>query len=414
MTNNLKLNQIILFFSLLFVTFIIFFPAVDSKFADLDDSMMVIFNKPTQQGLTLKNITNIFSVSHEGLYHPMVTLSYTAERYFFGLTPELYHLNNVLLHLLNTFLVFLIFLRLSKSFAISYIVTVLFALHPAHVEAVAWISSRKDTLYSLFYLFSILFYLKSHDGQKSKLMIFLSLIFFMFSCFSKAMAVTLPFVLILIDYYKYGIKKENLKNYVLYFIISAFFAFIAVNIHYPEQYKVLVTAFSNAVNILNAHFNILFYIYKFFLPVNLYCIYPDFYNPFTMPPAYIMYAPAFLYMLILIVILSLKKTKFIFFGFMFFLITIFPVSGVMKVGYSAVADRYTYIPYLGLFYIFAKMSVFLYKKTNKFFKTALIFCAVLIFVLLAYLTYNRNWDWNKNTFGPPENMKYYNLFGDKK
>lgn len=409
--NTLKTNQIFLLFLLFFVTFITFFNAIDAKFANLDDSAMVILNKPTAKDLTIKNIANIFTLSHEGLYHPLVTLFYALERHFFGLIPSFYHFDNILLHLFNTLLVFLVFFNLSKSFWTPYIIATLFAIHPAHVEAVAWISARKDTLYSLFYLLSILFYIKSYDVKNKRILIFLSFFCFILACFSKVMAITLPFILILIDYFKYKITIQKVKIYSAYFIISISFAILAVYIHYPENY--IITSFTNTINILNAHFNTIFYIYKFIVPTNLYCMYPDFYNQFTMPPAYIMYSPTILYLMILFVFLSLKKTKYIFFGFMFFFITILPVSGIMKVGFAPVADRYTYLPYIGLSYVVAETLLLLYKSFNNFFKILLIVSGITIFVTLSYLSYNRTLDWKNNDFKAPLNMKYYTFWREK-
>lgn len=161
---------------LAYITVFSFYPALSANFINLDDTAMVINNQYIRD-LSIDNVIDVFSNYHYRLYHPIVTISYAVEYYFFKLDPFVYHVNNILLHLLNVFLVFFIFQRLTKSFAISYIVSFLFAVHPVHVEAVAWISSRKDLLYSVFYLLSMLFYLKISESKNKTNMFILSVLF---------------------------------------------------------------------------------------------------------------------------------------------------------------------------------------------------------------------------------------------
>jgi hypothetical protein len=127
----------------------------------------------------------------------------------------------------------------------------------------------------------------------------------------------------------------------------------------------------------------------------------------TMPPFYILYSPAILYLIIYFSFLSLKKTKVFFFGIMFFLINILPVSSVLNIGSFVVADRYTYISYLGLFFILAKIILYLYNNTNKYLKFVVIFLLLTIFANLYYLTYKRTLDWKQNKYMAPKEMKYY-------
>ena len=183
------------------------------------------------------------------------------------------------------------------------------------------------------------------------------------------MAITLPFTLFLIDLYKNNFNKKKMLLYSIYVLITLLFILITFNSHYSDIVHVRFhfDIFRQFINFINAHFNILFYLDKLFLPINLYCMYPYFYDEFSsLPPWYIMYSPMVLYISIYLSILSLKKTKVFFYGYMFFLISIIPVSGIFPIGDFAVADRYTYIPYLGLFFIFAKFIIFFYKKNTKY------------------------------------------------
>ena len=425
---ELKGYQIFLIFLLLFATFCIYIPILDAGYAPTDDWLMLKSYSGALKKISFNYVINTFTHFHEGLYHPLVTLSYSLEIGIFGFVPAVFHLDNILLHLINIFLVFLIFLRLSKDdYWTAFVVAALFALHPTRVEVTAWISARKDLLYAPFYLLSILFYLKSYKKPFTFSPVHpfnLSVLFFVLSCFSKSMAITLPFVLILIDFYTGNFDKNKIKKYIPYFIIATVFIIITFASHYSTEImmgdqRLYLTFFKVCINFINAHFNILFYLDKLILPINLYCIYPYFYDEFgSMPPWFIMYSPLVLYLMIFFACLSLKKTKTVFFGFMFFLITMAPTSGIFPIGDFAVADRYTYVPYLGLFFIFAKLMALLVKKINTskllYLYTSVVICICLsFFCFLGYRSYKRVLDWENDAYWPPENMLYYE-FGIKK
>ena len=414
---KLNVYQIFLLFIFLFVTLSLYIPMLDAGYAITDDWLMLRSYSGSLKNISLSYIINTFKSFHEGLYHPLVTLSYSLEVSLFGFVPAVFHLDNILLHLINVYLAFLIFFKLSKNnYWVGLIVAILFSLHPTRVESVAWISARKDLLYAPFYLLSILFYLKSYKKPFTFSPVHpltLSVFFFVLSCFSKSMAITLPFVLVLIDFYTNKFDKKNFKIYLPYIIVAVIFIFITFISHYNASTftvneRLHLTFFKMCVNFINAHFNIIFYLDKFFLPINLYCMYPFFYKETaSLPPWFIMYSPAVLYLMIFFFGLTLKKTKLLFFGFMFFLVTVFPVSGIFPIGDFAVADRYTYLPYLGLFYIFAKLVVFLFVKYNKFVKVIIVCLCVLIVSVLGFLSYKRIIDWKMNNYGYPIKMKYY-------
>lgn len=380
---------------LAYITVFSFYPALSANFINLDDTAMVINNQYIKD-LSINNVIDIFSNYHYRLYHPVVTISYAIEYYFFKLDPFVYHINNILLHLLNIFLVFFIFQKLTKSFVISYIVSFLFAVHPVHVEVVAWISSRKDLVYSLFYLLSILFYLKISETNHKTKMFLASLFFFILSCLSKPMATTLPLILILIDYYQNQLTIKKIKNYIPFISISLVFVVITIFGYYSVEQKNTYTLYSEIIYILNAHFNIIFYLFNFIFPVKLSCLYPFFYNQYTKPPFFILYSPALLYVIFLFVLLSLKFNKRIFFGFMFFVITLLPSSGILPTGMAPTADRYVYLPYIGLFYLFAEFAVYIYVKTK--IKIFFYIISFLLISVLVYLTHTRTilWQDTKN------------------
>ena len=271
----------------------------------------------------------------------------------------------------------------------------MFALHPVHVEVVAWVTARKDTLYSFFFLLSIFFYVNIYDSKHGTKLYFLSLISFVLSCLSKPMAITLPLVLVLIDFYNDRLKLISIKKYIPFFIISAVFIYLAIFSHYLPEEKYAATIFVRFIDFLDAHLNCLFYIYKLFVPVNLSCIYPKFYNHYSILPDIIFYSAASLYLLIFISVFSLKINKKIFFGFFFFLITLLPASGIMPTGVAPVADRYIYIPCIGIFFIVAELLYYIYNKNN-ISKYIVLFFLMISATFLFFLTYQRCLLWADN------------------
>lgn len=413
---TLKIYQILLLFFLFSITFVIFYPILNANYARIDDFVLLSSYSGALKDISLKYIINTFTHYHEGLYHPLVTLSYSLETTLFGFIPAIFHLDNILLHIINIVFIFLIFFKLSNSFWLSFLISTFFAIHPTRTEVVCWISARKDLMYALFYLLSIFTYIKTYEKKNIIFWITVSILFYLLSCLSKSMAITLPFTLFLIDFYTNHFNMKKLVIYPTYIAITFFFIFITFNSHYSDivHIRFHFDVFRQFINFISAHFNILFYLDKLFLPINLYCMYPYFYDEFaSLPPWYIMNSPAILYILIYLSFLSLKITKVIFYGFIFFLISIIPVSSVFPIGDFVVADRYTYIPYLGLFFIFAKLITYLYERNVKFIKVITISLCLIIFVILNYLTYNRVLDWQANNYSAPSQMKYYE-FGIKK
>ena len=389
----LKKYQTLSLILLFYIIVLAFYPSISADFIMLDDPIMIKEN-PYITNLSISNIKNIFTSIYLKLYHPIVTLTFAIEYSICKLDPYLYHIDNILLHLFNTLFIFFIIKNLSKNFFVSYSVAIFFAIYPTSVETVAWVTARKDTLYSFFFLLSILFYLKKDEYKYIKIFSILSIFSFLLSCMSKPTAVTLPLVLMLIDFCKnkLNFKFNSIKKYVPFFIISFIFICIAIYSHYSPEEKEITTIFVRYINFLDAHFHILFYIYKFIFPINFSCLYPQFYNHYNIIPLYVLYSPTILYTLIYFFIFTLKFNKKNFFGFFWFLITILPSSGVMPIGVSPVADRYTYIPYVGLFYIIANLLYIIY--TRKQYLS--IFFILVIAIVLFNATYKQNILWTNN------------------
>jgi hypothetical protein len=358
----------------------------------------MLFNNPLIKKLNFESIIHFFSFDNIVHYHPLVYLSYSIENSIFGLNPFYFHLDNIVLHCVNVVLVFFFVTSIGSKKYIALITAVLFAVHPLHVESVAWITERKDVLYSLFFMSSLICYIK-YKKNDAKLFYLLSLILFVFSCLSKAMAVSLPLVLILVDFIlsKQG-KPETRINWRIkektpFVILSVLFSFINLNVSY-YQVEIFIYSFYERISIIA--YAALFYPLKIFLPINLSAIYslPD------KPQMEYLISPVILLVLAGILIKKRRKLPYqVKFGLLFYIVTVIPVLPFLPFGISIIADRFSYIPIIGFLYIISHM---LYEMSKRhYFKNiryVYIFptSVILLVSVLMYLTYKRAECW-KNT-----------------
>ncbi|MFO7617449.1 MAG: hypothetical protein R6V75_09375, partial [Bacteroidales bacterium] len=184
---------------ILVATFVVFSPALRNDFVNWEDDVNVTEN-PFVKQLNGENIKGLFKQTITGGYRPLATLTFALEHHFFGLNPLVYHLNNILLHLLCTLLFYIFLRKMGAGLIIAFVAAMLFGIHPMRVESVAWITERKDVLYSLFFLTSMILYLKWYRDRRL-LFYFLALVAFILALLSKIQAVALPIVLLLMDFY---------------------------------------------------------------------------------------------------------------------------------------------------------------------------------------------------------------------
>jgi protein O-mannosyl-transferase len=364
---------------ILLTTFAIYFKVIKFDFLFTWDDNVYIRENNAIKDLQWENIKLFFTGFYSGNYQPVTILMYAIEYKLAGYSASLYHFNNILLHIVNTYLVFVLIRKISpESVIVALTTAAFFAVHPMHVESVAWVAERKDVLYSFFFLLSLIVY--SNYLRTSKLiLLILSGIFFTLSCLSKSAAVILPLLLLLFDYYsgrKYSWKMIVEK--VPFFAISLIFGIVAMNSQ-NEAIQDVVSEVSliNRLSVISHSF--LSYIFKAFIPVNLSAVYP--YPPEyggTLPITYYL-SLLFLGFLLFFVWISRKWSKDIVFGFLFFVITIFLVLQFVAVGGATMADRYTYIPYIGLFFITGKLVEYLSDSAH--FKKIL---AALIFAFIIF------------------------------
>jgi len=396
-------NQLWLLGLLILATFIVYADALSNLFVDWDD-IEYIKDNPYINMSSLKGIANIFTSVYYYNYHPLTTLSWALEFKLFGLNPFYYHLDNVLLHLINVVLVFNFVKKLCKRFEISIIVAALFALHPMHVESVSWISERKDLLYALFYLCSLILYLTYIQSGLKKKHWWLALFFFILSLLSKSMAITLPAILLLLDFYlKRQFTWKIIIEKIPFALLSVFFMALTLYsqvYQYGDVTKVNdVVVFNIFDKVLLGIYGIVFYIFHLVLPINLSALHPYPIKINTYLPIIYYLAPFILSLLILLVIKIKNHRRELIFGLLFFLFSISIVLQFMPVGHAVVAERYTYMPYLGLFFI---MGIFyqhhIDNRIKKIGKRSSIPRTTIFIILMLFsiFSFNRNVVW-KNT-----------------
>jgi tetratricopeptide (TPR) repeat protein len=318
-----------------------------------------------------------------GNWHPLTVLILAVEYHLFGMSPVGYHAVNLLLHLLNVLLVFYAVFLLCGKAPIALITALLFGIHPLHVESVAWVAELKDLLYTCFFLASLIFYLKYiKDKQKKHYLI--SLLLFLVSLLSKAMAASLSPVLILTDYFKgRKIDKKTLTEKVPFFVLAFLFGVVAIIAQRSVGATQLTAGFSFPQRIVFASYEFISYLAKLVFPLNISSYYP--YPLIKGGIPFLYYACLILLSgLIAYTLYSRRFTNKILFGIGFFAITVLLVLQLLPVGKAIMADRYSYIPSIGIFYLAGEGFMYLWNKPLKWPAIALLGLSSILFSIKTY------------------------------
>ena len=288
----------------------------------------------------------------------------------------------------NCLLVFWFIFMLRANVTAAFITALLFGIHPLHVESVAWVSERKDVLCTLFFLAALISYQYYHRKATSPALYSLSLLFFLCALLSKAMAITLPCVLLLCDYFNQRAwNRKLLWEKVPFFLLAAIFAAVALY----AQHSLGGVRNQPSVSLLEtmaiAGYGLVFYLAKILVPLNLSCLYPYPNMAQGLPVSF--YAAAMLALVLLAAVAyAVRYARTISFGALFFLITIAPVLQLVPIGQAMAADRYTYIPAIGLLYLVAEGFARLWgsggeaaQKRNRLLLAAAIFTCAMLCVL---------------------------------
>jgi len=333
----------------------------DHQFLSFDDDVYVTNNPHVVDGLTGDNVVWAFSSVEAANWHPVTWLSHMADAQVFGMNPRGHHLTNVVIHALSALLLLLFLFQVTGSLWKSSFVAFMFALHPLHVESVAWVAERKDVLSAFFWLSTLLFYSK-YASKKSVAMYLLSLLFFVMGLMSKPMTVTLPVVMLLLDYWplhRYDIPGPDrglakavalVKEKIPFFIGSIVSAFLTLYAQHEGGAIRDLDFVSPAMRIENAVVSYVNYLGKTVWPHDLAVFYP---LPSFIP---LWQAIGSLVVLLLVTAAAIgarRRYPYLMVGWFWYLITLLPVIGLVQVGGQSMADRYSYLPLIGIFIMVA-------------------------------------------------------------
>ncbi len=361
---------------ILLVSFITYKPVLQNGLLEWDDSHY-IHNNPLIYSFDFKAI---FSQPVMGNYHPITILVLAIEYHLFGLSSTGYHAVNLILHLLNIILVYKILFRLSKKANVALVAALLFGVHPLHVESVAWAAELKDLLYTFFFLVSYLCYLRYLAAAQKKFYVF-SLLLFALSLLSKAMAASLPVVLLLTDYFKE--RKLNVKvilEKVPFFLLALALGIIAVAAQMSADVTANIESFSLLQRMVFACYGFMTYLFLLIFPFNLSAVYPyPVVKGVADIPVWYYACVLLLTGLIVFVFYFTRFSKKIFFGIGFFAITVFLVLQLLPVSGAIMADRYSYVPSIGIFYLAGEGFHWLWSRKKKLISVAALSAFTIFF-----------------------------------
>ena len=351
---NSGVTSLLVCLGLVAVTWAVFGQTLAHDFVNFDDHIYVYENPLVVKGLSTEGIVGAFTHTHALNWHPLTTLSHMLDCQLYGLNAGGHHLTNVILHTISVLLLFLVLSQMTGGLWRSAFVAALFAIHPLHVESVAWVAERKDVLSGVFFMLTLAAY--SHYARAPSRSRYL-LVALIFACglMSKPMLVTLPFVLLLLDYWPLDkFKDENSEvGSRLRRLVMEKIPFLALS-----TCSCLVTLFTqrqgpHAMDQLpflwrlnNAFVSYLTYIWQMLWPVRLAVFYPHPNN--RLPLVEVTVAIAFLIGVSLLVIRLRQSKPYLVTGWFWYLGMLVPVIGLIQVGEQAHADRYTYLPQIGL------------------------------------------------------------------
>jgi len=360
---------------LILTTLVVFWQGVENDFTNFDDNQYVTENQQVQAGLTWKNLIWAFTTTHSVNWHPLTWLSHMLDCQLYGLNPAGHHLTNVLLHSASTVLLFLVLQWMTGARWRSAFVAALFALHPLHVESVAWVAERKDVLSTFFWMLTLWAY-AWYVYRPTIIRYLLTLLCLVLSILAKPMAVTLPFVLLLLDYWPLNrlvlnqqaddkdalVDKESLSpdsgrwfaskvvvEKLPFFFIAAAAGILTLFIQHSSGAAKSLVQYPFTDRITNALVSYVSYIGKMIWPQNLAAFYPHPGQSLTMWQAAL--AGLLLVIVSVVVIRAGRRYPYLPVGWFWYVGTLVPVIGLIQSGDQGMADRYTYIPLIGLFII---------------------------------------------------------------
>ncbi|MCX5878494.1 MAG: tetratricopeptide repeat protein [Deltaproteobacteria bacterium] len=367
----MKRKEIILALILVAAMWAVYWPVKDHEFVNFDDDLYITENWVVQKGLTRESVVWAFTTTFPAYWHPLTWLSIMADVELFGLDPGRHHLSNVFLHTINALLLFALLLHMSGAMWRSFFVALVFALHPLHVESVAWATSRKDVL-STFFLFLTIWAYHGYTKKQTVIRYLLVLMPYGLSLMSKPMLVTLPFILLLMDFWplrrlhlpepasrkkkkgkrptaveKPGSSAVSLVLEKLPFLGLALICTLAVSFLRTAGEPFLGFEMRPlTLRMANALVSYVSYLGQTIWPMNLGAFYPF---PRSLPSWQVAGSALLLAVISLGAIRSASRRPYFLVGWLWYLVTLLPVIGLVQWGlWPAMADRFTYVPLIGI------------------------------------------------------------------
>jgi protein O-mannosyl-transferase len=439
-----KNKHILMIYILLIVAAIaVFWGVNECDFINYDDPSYVTENNHIQYGISTDGIRWAFTTGYFSNWHPLTWISHMLDVQLFGLQPRWHHLTNLLFHIANTLLLFFVLHRMTKAHWESAFVAALFALHPLHVESVAWVAERKDVLSMFFWMLTMgayCWYVEHPRFQRYLIVV----VFFALGLMAKPMLVTLPFVLLLLDYwplqrfqqipsdqkirtaadervsgdkqkgnskkkdtavgeevlaetpaesrYRWALIRSLLWEKIPLFALTVLSSIVT---YFVQQHGGSVASFEKVPlsdRFSNTFISYIAYIGQAIWPNNLAVLYP---YPLLFPTWQVIGAALLLTAITITVIGKTKRAPYLAMGWLWYVGTLVPVIGIVQVGLQARADRYTYIPLIGLF-IMATWGISEFSKNWRYRREALIASSTVVLLFLCIVTWTQVWYWKNS------------------
>ena len=380
---------------LVIVTIIVYYPGLWGSFLNWDDDSYIINNVLIRE-FSISSLTAMFSGYFHGHYHPLTLVSLMIDFQIDGMNPFVFHLTNLILHLLNILLVFVFIKLLSKNYLVAFFSAAFFALHPMNAESVVWVTERKNLLFSFFFLLSLIQYLRYSSTNKSRNYYF-SFLLFIIAVLSKGIAIVLPLVLIAVDYVNHRklISRKVIFEKIPFLIVALIFGLVAINANLGNTIKLGYQA-SVLERIVYTNYAFALYIFKLLIPLKLSAMYPYLHVFFGhLPAIYYLFLPVILLFFIVLIYLIRKGQRLMVFGLSLFAINVFLLLKTFDVpsGDYIIADRYVYLAGIG---IFLSLLVLVDQQIQKHqrLKIPLLSFLVLVLIGFGFLTHQRAIVWS--------------------
>ena len=355
--NSHRYSSVLISLLLVLITVFVYWQVINFDFINYDDNDYVYQNPHVQDGITYDSIIWAFTTGHSSNWHPVTWLSHMMDCQIFGLWAGGHHLTSLFFHIMNSILLFFVFRKMTGNKWQSAFVATLFALHPLHVQSVAWVSERKDVLSAFFWMLTLWAYVR-YVRQSGWLRYMLILFFYILGLMSKPMVMTLPFVLLLLDYwplnrFRLDGSQKNLRTKIAgllrektpMFLMTAASAQITLYAQQKGDSVQPLSALPLDERLANALISYVNYIIKFLYPIKLAIFYP---YPNGIP-GWVLIASAAILLAFSWAAIKLRNQKpYFLVGWFWFLGTLIPVIGLVQVGMQSMADRYMYLPMIGL------------------------------------------------------------------